>query len=312
MKVISLVVPVFNEEKGIGIFYKAVYEAIKTRPESFEIIFVNDGSSDESLRKLLDLNKIDTRVRIIDFTRNFGQQNALTAGIDFAAGDAVILMDVDMEDLPDRICDFIEYWNKGYDVVYAIRKRRKVGIAKMILFFLYHKINMMISDISIPDESGIFGLMDRKVVNILKTIPEKNRYLPGLRAWVGLKQIGLEVERGERYDKKPRVSILQLLKLAFDSYVSFSKIPLKIASFLGIFFSFVSFVGIFAIILLKLTGGIQPHGWASIVMVILFVTGIQLITIGIIGEYVGRILDEAKNRPLYLVRQVIGFKEEGK
>jgi len=312
MHIISLVVPVFNEERGLDVFYKAICGAVSKREEAFELIFVNDGSSDRSLEKLLNIHRIDSRVKIIDFSRNFGHQNALTAGIDFATGDAVILMDADMEDPPDKICDFLEYWKKGYDVVYAVRKKRKVTVIKRILFALFHKINRMISDIPIPDATGIFGLMDRKIVNIIKIIPEKNRYIPGLRAWAGLKQIGLEVERGERYDKNPRVSTRKLIKLAFDSYISFSKIPLKIATILGIVFFVLSVIGIFIIIVLKFTIGLQPLGWASIVMLILFATGIQLVTIGIIGEYIGRILDEVKNRPVYIVRQAIGFDKSRK
>ncbi|MDD4979763.1 MAG: glycosyltransferase family 2 protein [Candidatus Omnitrophica bacterium] len=310
MRVISLVIPVFNEEKGLDILYKAVCGVINKREETFELIFVNDGSYDGSLEKLLNIHKSDPRVKIVDFSRNFGHQNALSAGIDFARGDAVILMDADMEDPPEKIYDFLEYWKNGYDVVYAIRKKRKVGVIKRTLFALYHKLNTIISDIAMPDASGIFGLMDRKVVNIIRRIPEKNRYLPGLRAWVGLKQMGLETERGKRYDKNPRVSFAKLIKLAFDSYISFSKIPLKIASFLGIFFSFISFIGILVIIFLKLTVGIQLRGWSSIIALILLVTGIQLITIGIIGEYIGRILDETKNRPLYIVKEIIGFENQ--
>lgn len=312
MRVISLVIPVFNEEKGLDTFYKTICSNINKRKEIFELIFVNDGSSDGSLERLLTIHRSDSRVKIIDLSRNFGHQNALSAGIDFATGDAVILMDADMEDLPEKICDFLEYWEKGYDVIYAIRGKRKVGIMKRMFFSLFHKINSVISDVPMPNAAGIFGLMDRKVVDIIKRIPEKNRYLPGLRTWVGLKQIGLEIERGKRYDKKPRVSIAKLIRLAFDSYVSFSKIPLRIATFLGLLFSFLSFLGILIIIFLKLTVGIQLRGWSSIVVLILLVAGIQLITIGIMGEYIGRILDETKNRPLYIVNQIIGPKEPEK
>lgn len=307
MGVISVVVPVYNEEKGLDIFYKALCGVIDQRKEVFEIFFVNDGSSDGTLKKLLDLHRLDIRIKIINLIRNFGHQGALTAGIDCASGDALILMDVDMEDPPDKICDFLEYWNKGYDVVYAIRRQRKVGVIKRILFSLFHKINSMISDIAMPDASGTFALMDRKVVEIIKKIPEKNRYIPGLRTWVGLRQIGLEVKRGDRYDKKPRVSFVKLIKLAFDSYVSFSTVPLKFASFFGFIFSILSFVGIVMIIFLKLTVGIPLRGWASIIVVILLISGIQLIAIGIIGEYIGRILGETKKRPLYVVKQMIGF-----
>lgn len=305
MATISIVVPVYNEEKGLGGFYNALCETIKKREESFELVFVNDGSTDTSFETLLSFSKKDARVKIVDLTRNFGHQNALTAGMDFAVGDAIILMDADMEDPPERIGDFLEYWHKGYDVVYAIRHKRKVGFIRNILFNLYHKVNSMISDVSMPSACGIFGLISRRAVEMLKEIPEKNRYLPGLRAWIGLKQVGIEVERGRRYDGRPRVSFFKLVKLAFDSYISFSKMPLQIASFLGVFFAFASFLSMLIIFFLQLFKGFKVAGWASIIVLILFVSGVQLITIGIIGEYVGRILDETKNRPLYLVRQVI-------
>ncbi|MBI5181714.1 MAG: glycosyltransferase family 2 protein [Nitrospirae bacterium] len=307
MSVISLVIPVFNEEKVLEHLYKIICDLVDKREETFEVIFVNDGSSDRSLNILLNIYKTDSRIKIIDLSRNFGHQSALTAGIDFAAGDAVILMDADLEDTPNTIHDFLEFWKKGYDVVYAIRRNRKVGIIKKIFFKLFHRINAAISEISMPDAAGIFALMDKKVVEMIRQIPEKNRYIPGLRAWVGLNQIGIEVDRSERYDKNPRVSILKLVKLALDSYVSFSKIPLQIASFFGFFFSLISFIAILLVILLELTVGFSVKGWASIIIIILFVAGIQLITIGIIGEYIGRILDETKNRPVYLVKQTIGF-----
>lgn len=310
MEKISVVIPVFNEEKGIQIFYNSICDAIGKRKDDFEFVFVNDGSTDGTLAALEALSRKDQRLKVVDLARNFGHQNALSAGIDLAAGDALILMDADMEDPPEKINDFIEYWHKGYDVVYAIRKRRKVGLIKKALFSVYHKINSMISDVPIPESTGIFGLMNRKTVDILKKIPEKNRYLPGLRAWIGLNQIGIEVERGKRYDGKSRVSFFKLMKLAFDSYISFSKIPLQAASLLGVFFSLASFLAMFAIFFLQLFRGFKVAGWASIIVLILFVSGVQLITIGIIGEYVGRILDETKNRPLYLVRQLIGFKND--
>ena len=307
-KLISIVMPVFNEEKGLDILYDRLATVINKLVFNFEIIFVNDGSTDDSLKTIASLREMDNRVKIIDLSRNFGHQNALSAGIDHAKGDAVILMDVDLEDSPEYISLFVDYWNKGYDVVYAKRKKRNVSGIRNICFNIFHKINQMISSVNI-DSAGIFCLMGRKVVQHLQKLTERDKYIPGLRSWIGFKQIGIETVREARYDSKPRVKFGSLLKLAFDSFASFSTVPLKISIFFGILFSLLSFIGLFVVILEKILFKITIQGWASTIGIILLLGGIQLICIGLQGEYLSRIFNEVKNRPNYIVNDKIGFDE---
>lgn len=301
-KVVSIVVPVYNEEKVLEHLYERLTKVSDTRPEQFEFIFVNDGSKDGSLKKLLELNKQDKKVCVIDLARNYGHQNALTAGIDEAEGDAIILMDADMEDHPEDIPKFLEKWDEGYQVVYAVRKSRKVPILKSLLFKLFHSINAKISTFSIKS-TGIFGLMDRVVVEQMKYLKEHNRYIPGLRSWIGFNQIGVEVERGPRYDLKPRVTMYKLYRQAFDSFTSFSDIILSIPFYLGFILSLLSILSVVVIAILKIAYNFGPWGWASLVSIILLIIGIQFAFIGLIGEYISRIFIEVKNRPLYIIRK---------
>ncbi len=303
---VSIVCPVFNEEKGIPIFYQELCAVIDALPFKFEVIFVNDGSTDSSFQVLGGLHDKDARVKIMDLSRNFGHQNALTAGLDLAAGDAVIMMDTDMEDEPQAIRLFLEHWQQGYDVVYARRGQREVSWPKRMLFKLFHKINAAVSDIKL-DAAGIFCLMDRKVVDQLRMLVERDRYLPGLRAWVGYQQIGLEVPRRARYDHSPRVGTGRLFKLAFDSFFSFSTLPLKLSVICGLMFSIVSFCSIIYILYQKFFTINAIPGWASILSTVLLVGGVQLICIGLQGEYLIRIFNEVKDRPNYIVRKKIGF-----
>jgi len=307
-KLISVILPVFNESGGLGIFYNQLEDIINNLPYNFEIIFVNDGSSDNSLRILTSLHEKDKRVKIIDLSRNFGHQNALSAGIDYARGEAVVLMDVDLEDNPEYLASFLDYWNKGYDVVYARRIKRNVSGIRKICFDIFHKINRMISSVD-TDAAGIFCLMGRKVVGHLQKLTERDKYIPGLRSWIGFKQIGIETVRGARYDNKPRVKLGNLFKLAFDSFTSFSTVPLKISIFLGVLFSLFSLIGIGAVVILKIFFKLAIQGWASIVSIILLLGGIQLICIGLQGEYLARVLNEVKNRPNYIVNDKIGFDD---
>lgn len=307
-KLISIVMPVFNERDGLKIFYVQLIKIADKLDYDFEFIFVNDGSSDGSLDALISLAKSDKRVRIIDFSRNFGQQSALTAGIDQAQGDAVILSDVDLEDDPAYILSFVDYWAKGYQVVYAKRAERKASFLRKMCFSIFHKINSAISSVNV-DAAGAFCLMDREVVRHFKELTERDKYIPGLRSWIGFKQIGIPAIRNARYDNKPRVKLGSLFKLAFDSYTSFSTLPLKIAMFLGIFFSLLSFVGVAVVIMLKLVFKLAILGWASTISIILLLGGIQLICMGLQGEYLARIFNEVKKRPAYIIRDKIGFKE---
>lgn len=300
---VSIVIPVFNEEGILEYLHEQLSEVVSGRPEQFEFIFVNDGSRDGSLQKLLELTKKDGRVFVIDLARNFGHQNALTAGIDSAEGDAVILMDADLEDQPQDILRFLKKWDEGYQVVYAVRRSRNVSFLKSLLFGLFHKINTKISKVNM-ESAGIFGLMDRVVVEQLKRIGEHSRYIPGLRSWLGFKQIGVEVERGPRYDTKPRVTLYQLYRLAFDSFTSFSDVLLSLPLYLGAVFSLASVAGILIIIVLKIFYDVGPWGWPSLVTIILLLSGLQFLFIGIIGEFLARILVEVKNRPLYIIRRI--------
>ena len=300
-KKISIVVPVFNEEGILAELYEHLASVTSKRTEEFEIIFVNDGSSDGTIDILLGLRQKDNRVCVIDFARNFGHQNSICAGLAESEGDAVILMDADMEDRPDDILKFLEYWDKGYEVVYAIRKKRNVSWLKTLLFKFFHKLNKHISSINM-DATGTFGLMDRRVVSEIVRLKEQNRYMPGLRSWVGFKQIGIEIDRGSRYDDSPRVRPLQLYKLAFDSFTSFSASLLALPMIVGVIFFIVSIGSLFVILLLKIFFNIGPWGWTSLMSIILFISGIQFAFIGLLGEYISRIMEEVKGRPLYIIR----------
>ena len=300
-KIISIVLPVFNEEAILKELHQKLSEVISRRSERFEIIFVNDGSVDKSLAVLLDIRKQDNRVCILDFARNFGHHNSLNAGLKETKGDAVILMDADLEDSPKDILKFLEKWDIGYEVVYAIRKKRNVPWLKSLLFKLFHKLNNRVSTIDMG-EAGIFSLMDRAVVNAIINIDERNLYLPGLRSWVGFKQIGIEVDRGVRYDASPRVGIFRLYKLAFDSFTAFSSNLLSLPIIVGLVFFATSIIAIIVIAILKVFYDIGPWGWASLVSIILLISGIQFAFIGLIGEYISRIMLEVKGRPLYIIR----------
>ena len=300
-KIISIVLPVFNEEAILKELHQKLSEVISKRSERFEIIFVNDGSVDKSLAVLLDIRKQDNRVCILDFARNFGHQNSLNAGLRETKGDAVILMDADLEDSPKDILKFLEKWDSGYEVVYAIRKKRNVPWLKSLLFKLFHKLNNRLSTIDM-EAAGIFSLMDRAVVNAIINIDERNLYLPGLRSWVGFKQIGIEVDRGVRYDASPRVGIFRLYKLAFDSFTAFSSNLLSLPIIVGLVFFATSIIALIVIAILKVFYDIGPWGWASLVSIILLISGIQFAFIGLIGEYISRIMLEVKGRPLYIIR----------
>jgi len=310
-KLISIVMPVFNEEKGLDIFYSQLKNVIDQLEYDFELIFVNDGSGDSSLNVLTSFYEKDKRIKILNLSRNFGHQNALTSGIDQAKGEAVILLDVDLEDNPKYIVSFIEQWNNGYQVVYAKRGKRKVSVLRKICFSVFHKINHMISSVHI-DAAGTFCLMDQDVVKYMQEFSEREKYIPGLRTWVGFKQIGIDTVREARYDNSPRVKFSSLFRLAFDSFTSFSSAPLKISIFFGIFFSLLSFIGIAIVVALKLIFKLAIVGWASTISVILLLGGIQLICIGLQGEYIARIFNEVKRRPSYIVKDRIGFGESWK
>jgi dolichol-phosphate mannosyltransferase len=273
---------------------------------SYEIVFVDDGSTDGSTALLHALAADAPRVRVVELARNFGHQVAISAGLDFAQGDAVIVMDADLQDPPEVLPEFIAEWRTGNDVVYAIREHRKEGWLKRTAYAAFYRMLRKVSNVDIPLDAGDFCIMDRKVVNLLQSMPERNRFVRGIRSWVGLRQTGLAYERQARYAGRPKYTFGRLMLLALDGFISFSHTPLRVASLLGLGISLLSFVLAGFYFVKKLTMGLNPPGFATLVVAIFFLAGIQLITIGVMGEYIGRIFDEVKQRPLYVVRRVVG------
>ena len=306
----SIVIPIFNEEEIIPELWRQLSEIIPQLDGSSEVIFIDDGSVDLSLQLLEELSRQHPEIKIISLSRNFGHQCALSAGIDRANGKAVILMDGDLQDSPQAIINFIECWKQGYDVVYAIREKRKEKWLKRLAFKSFYYLQKILSGIAIPMDAGIFSLMDRKVVLALRRMPERNKYLSGLRAYAGFKQIGILVERGPRYRGQPKVSISKLFKLAFDGIFSFSTIPLKLATVFGFVSATVSFIIGLIGLFYKLVLGQEFLSWAYGLTTTFFIGGVQLLFLGIIGEYIGRIYEEVRQRPYYIVDKTINFEND--
>jgi dolichol-phosphate mannosyltransferase len=306
----SIVIPIFNEEDTIPELWSQLHETLQQIDGSKEIIFINDGSSDSSLKLLMERHLQYPEIKIINFSRNFGHQPALTAGLDYAQGEAVIMMDGDLQDSPETILRFIEKWKQGYEVVYSIRTKRKENSLKRLAFISFYRIQAFLSEIKIPLDAGIFSLLDRKVVLAMRSMPEQNRYLSGLRAYAGFKQTGIPVERGSRFSGEPKVSLRKLFRLAFDGIFAFSTAPLKIATYLGFSISLLSFVIGLTGLISKFIFGIRFLGWDYGLTSTFFLGGVQLIFLGILGEYIARIYEEVKRRPQYVIREAIGFDEK--
>ncbi len=304
--VLSVVIPVYNEQENLALLYTRLIAALEPVEPNFEIVFVNDGSRDDSVAILESLALRDARVQVIELARNFGHQIAISAGLDFARGEAVIVMDADLQDPPEVLPKFIAKWREGYEVVYAIREQRKEGWFKRAAYALFYRLLQRIANIQIPLDSGDFSIMDRRVVDVLVRMPERNRFVRGIRSWIGLNQTGLAYERHARYAGKPKYTLARLVYLALDGLVSFSFVPLRMITLLGFGVSALSILLAIGYAIQKLTVGLNPPGFATTVVAIFFLAGIQLITIGVIGEYVGRIFEEVKQRPLYVVRRVVG------
>lgn len=305
----SVVIPIYNEEEIIPELWRQLSDVLHRLDGNSEVIFINDGSVDDSFELLKEISQQHPEIKIISFSRNFGHQCALSAGIDHANGKAVILMDGDLQDSPEAIMSFSRMWQQGYDVVYAIRKNRKEKWLKRLAFKSFYYIQRKLSGIVTPMDAGIFSLMDRKVVLTLRRMPERNKYLSGLRAYAGFKQIGVFVERGPRYRGEPKVSVGKLFKLAFDGIFSFSTIPLKLATILGLVSAIVSFmIGLIGLYV-KFVLGLEFLSWAYGLTTTFFMGGVQLLSLGIIGEYIGRIYDEVRQRPYYIINEKIGFEE---
>ncbi len=307
----SVVAPAYNEEEVLPEFYRRVREVMDAIGEPWELILVNDGSRDNTLAVMRELHEKDPRVKIISFSRNFGHQLAITAGIDYAEGDAVIIIDADLQDPPEVIADLIEKWREGYDVVYAVRKeRRGESWFKEWTAKLFYRLIYRITDVDIPKDTGDFRLMDRKVVETLRTMRERNRFMRGLSVWVGFKQTGVFYVREPRFAGETKYPFRKMLKFALDAITSFSYVPLQLATYFGFAIAGISMVGMVIAVILRLTTGRALLGQATTLVAVLFLGGIQLIFLGIIGEYLGRIYDEVKARPLYVVAETLGFDEE--
>lgn len=304
----SIIVPLYNEEAVIHETYKRLKKVMESVEETYEIIFVDDGSRDKTLEIVRTLCSRDKNIKLLSFSRNFGHQVAITAGMDYSNGKAVVVIDADLQDPPEVILKMIEKWKQGYEVVYGKRiKRKGETFFKKITAKVFYRLLKSMTDVDIPLDTGDFRLIDRKVCEALKSIPEHNRYVRGLVSWLGFKQTGVEFVREERFAGDTKYPLKKMLKFAADAMTSFSYKPLKMAIYTGILVSVSSFAYLVFILAERLFAGLTVSGWTFAVILSLFFNGLVFIMLGIIGEYVGRIYDEAKGRPLYIIGEKEGF-----
>jgi dolichol-phosphate mannosyltransferase len=309
---LSIVVPIMNEIDTLPELVRRLTAVLVGDLADAEIVFVDDGSDDGSARWIAERHLDDPRVRLVRLSRNFGHQAAVTAGLGHASGSAVVLMDGDLQDPPETIPTLVERWREGNEIVHTVKTSRKESWPRRVAFrAFYRMIRTLSSDTDLPLQSGLFSLLDRRVVDELERMPERNRYLAGLRSWVGFRQTAVEYERDARWSGEPRVSVARLFGLAFDGIFSFSNLPLRLATLLGLVVSLAAFVLMATILYLRLFTDRAILGWASLMTSTLFLGGVILVTIGIIGEYTGRIYDEVKRRPLYIVAERVGFPARG-
>lgn len=304
---VSLIVPAYNEAAGLGALWRRI-APILDQLGSAELVLVDDGSTDGTWAELTQLATQDRRVVAVRLSRNFGQQAAISAGFDIARGDAVVCLDADLQDPPELILDMVQRWEAGVDVVYAVRRRREGNVLKRASYRLFYRAYRALAEIDVPLDSGDFALLDRRVVDEIRNLPERTRFLRGLRSWVGFTQEPIEYDRPERASGDPKYTVKKLLRLAVDGLVSLSSIPLRIASVLGVLvaMSGVAYVG-FAIVARAVSDSV-PDGWTSTVAIILVLGGAQLAVIGVLGEYVARIYDEVKRRPHYVISDRTGHE----
>jgi dolichol-phosphate mannosyltransferase len=302
--VYSIVAPIFNEIDNLLELYSRVRDVMESSKETWELILVDDGSRDGSTDKIRELGKSDKRVRPVIFARNFGHQIAVTAGLDYARGDAVVIIDADLQDPPEVILDLAEKWREGYEVVYAVRAEREgESWFKKLTASLFYRIIFRITDVNIPLDTGDFRLLDRKVVDVMNSMRERHRFLRGMAAWVGYKQIGVEYKRAARHAGVTKYPFRKMLLLALNAVTGFSYFPLQVATYVGFFAASVAILAIPVVIIMRMTGSQAFFGQASTLISVLFLGGVQLISLGILGEYLGRLYDEAKGRPLYIVSE---------
>lgn len=308
----SFIVPIYNEEETIVEMYRRLSAVMNRMDGLVELILINDGSRDRSLQMIRDLNQKDRRVCYLSFARNFGHQIAVTAGLNFVRGQVIVVLDADLQDPPELIPDMVEMWLQGYQIVYAQRvSRRQEGWFKRFTAYAFYRILRRLADVNIPADTGDFCLMDRKVVDVLNSMPERNRYIRGLRSWIGFQQTAIHFERDPRFAGEVKYTFRKSLALAVDGLISFSKVPLRLCTYLGLIAAVIALLMVLLILYWRFFEPNSPlTGLATILVAIFFLGAVQLIGIGILGEYVGRIYEEVKARPLYTLQEVSGFENE--
>ncbi len=307
---LSIVVPVLDEERILPQMYLRLKNVLNTLSMSHEILFVDDGSQDGSFMILQALAEKDSSVKVIRFSRNFGHQIAITAGMDYSRGEVVVVIDGDLQDPPELIPELLEKWREGFDIVYAVRRKRKgESFVKLFTAYLFYRIIGMITRIHIPSDTGDFRLMSNRTIEKFRMMREQHRLIRGMVSWLGFKQTGVYYERDVRYAGKTKFGWIKMIRFAIDGITSFSRVPLKLATGLGFLVSFLSFIKIIELVINRYRGTSVP-GWTSIMVAVLFLGGVQLISIGIIGEYIGRIHEEVKERPLYLIEDAINLQTD--
>ncbi len=300
----SIIAPIYNEAQSLPELYRRVKETMDKTGDPWELLLVDDGSADGSTDLIRSLARQDAHVRPVIFARNFGHQLAVTAGLDFAEGQAVVIIDSDLQDPPEVILDLIQKWREGYEVVYAIRAEREgESWFKLVTAKLFYRIIYRITDVNIPLDTGDFRLLDRKVVNVLKQMRERHRFLRGMSVWVGFKQTGVAYRRAARFAGETKYPLKKMIKFASDAITGFSYFPLQLATYIGFISAGLSIIAIPIIIYERLVTRSVLFGQATTLIAVLFLGGVQLICVGILGEYIGRLYDEAKGRPLYIVRE---------
>lgn len=312
---ISIVIPVFNEQENLPALVERLNAAAPNWGESFEVVFVDDGSRDNTLPMLREISSKFPNYKFISFSRNFGHQTAVSAGLRHTTGDAVVVMDADLQDPPEVLGRFLNKWREGYHAVYAIRTKRKEGPIKKLCYWAFYRILHKLSSIEIPLDSGDFCVMDRKVVDEINALPERTRFVRGLRSWVGFRQIGIPYERDARFAGEVKYTFKKLIRLALDGLVSFTYRPLQLIGMFGLFISSAAFFGLGVFLLLSIFDvpvfGHSPReapGYTTLTLSVLFLGGVQLLSLGVIGEYIGRIFDEVKQRPTYILKEKGGFE----
>ncbi|HDR4420529.1 TPA: glycosyltransferase family 2 protein [Bacillus cereus] len=310
-KLISVVVPMYFEEEVAQECYNRLKSVMLQNDINYEFVFVNDGSTDRTMEILSEIAANDYRTKIVNFARNFGHQIAVTAGIAAAKGDAIVIIDADLQDPPEVIPELIAKWEEGYEVVYAKRKQRKGETwFKLLTAKYFYKFLNYMSDIDIPKDTGDFRIIDRKVADVFNQMTERNRFIRGMMSWVGFRQTYVEYERDERFAGETKYPLKKMIKFASDGIIAFSTKPLRIVMTLGLLSVLISIIVLLYTITVKIIGSGTQTGWASIMVAITFFSGIQLLGLGIVGQYIARIYDESKNRPIYIVKETINIEQE--